>query len=69
MTRYSHRVFVWFALGALILLTVAGEVLTDGTWADEDCLKGVMVITLILALCVAVPAVGLIWYIVYRHFH
>lgn len=56
VTRYSHRVFVWFALGALILLTVAGEVLTDGTWADEDCLKGVMVITLIVALCVAVPA-------------
>ena len=56
VTRYSHRVFVWFALGALILLTVAGEVLTDGSWADEDSLKGVMVITLIVALCVAVPA-------------
>ena len=56
VTRYSHRVFVWFALGALILPTVAGEVLTDGTWADGDSLKGVMVITLIVALCVAVPA-------------
>lgn len=55
VTRYSHRAFVWSALGALVLLTVAGEVLTDGTWADEYSAKGVMVVTLILALCVAVP--------------
>lgn len=26
-------------------------------------------ISSLFMLCVAVPAVGLIWYIVYRHFH
>ena len=26
-------------------------------------------VTSLFMLCVAVPAVGLVWYIVYRHFH
>lgn len=56
VTRYSHRGFVWSALGALLLLTVVGEALTDGAWSDEDSLKGGMVITFVLALWVAVPA-------------
>lgn len=56
VTRYSHRLFVWLALGAVIAITVAGEILTDGAWEDENSLKGGLVITLVVALLAAVPA-------------